>query len=435
MMRVMPVSLPVSPRPFHLLAKPIGPICNLDCTYCFYLEKEKLYPGQSNWRMPAEVLEQFIRQFIESQDLPEMTFAWQGGEPTLMGLEFFRRAVAIQQTCANGRRIHNTLQTNGTLLDDAWCEFFREHRFLIGLSIDGPRAAHDRYRVDKQGRPTFDAVLGGLRLLKKHAVDFNALVVVSRANQDRPLDIYQFLKQQGTRHMQFIPLVERAAEAGSKLSFAGPPETCTTTSATPFSVEPVAYGRFLCDVFDYWVRRDIGTVFVQIFDVMLGIWSGLQSSLCVFRPTCGDALALEHNGDVYSCDHYVYPQYRLGNLMQTGLAELVKGPQQRRFGQDKLDTLPKYCRECDVRFACNGECPKHRFIRTPDGEAGLNYLCGGYKVFLRHIDPYMKAMAQLLKQGRPAAELMAVLGQAQGPERNDPCPCGSGKKFKKCCGA
>jgi uncharacterized protein len=442
----MSLSLSIAPQQaaYHVMTKPIGPICNLDCKYCFYLEKEKLYPDKSNWRMPENVLERYIQQYIESQDVPEITFAWQGGEPTLMGVDFFRRVVGYQQRFAGGKKISNSLQTNGTLLDEEWCRFLKEDSFLLGLSIDGPREMHDRYRVDKEGKSSFDAVMHGMELLKKHQVDFNNLVVVNRHNSQYPLEVYRFLKQHGSGFMQFIPLVERT---GNTEMFAEPPllpildDASSSEPVTPWSVEPLAYGQFLCAIFDEWVRKDVGQVFVQIFDVQLGIWMGMPSALCVFGETCGNALAMEHNGDLYSCDHYVYPRYKLGNVMDSEMRELVDSPQQRKFGTDKRDTLPRYCRECDVRFACNGECPKHRFIKTPDGEGGLNYLCAGYKLFLRHIDPYMRTMAQLLRQGRPAAEIVRLIAEdetrrttdSRAPGRNDPCPCGSGKKFKKCC--
>ncbi len=441
------------------MTKPIGPICNLDCKYCFYLEKEKLYPDKSNWRMPDNVLERYIQQYIAAQDIPEITFAWQGGEPTLMGLDFFQRVVGYQQKYADGKTIKNSLQTNGTLLDDPWCAFLKEHNFLIGLSIDGPRHLHDQYRVDKSGRPTFDQVMRGMNLLKKHDVEFNNLVVVNRANQNHPLEVYNFLKQHGSGFMQFIPLVERIGTTGAPLDFAEPPVLQRTenrlslpivsnlrSDVTEWSIQPLAYGNFLCAIFDEWVRKDVGKIFVQIFDVQLGIWLGLPSSLCVFGETCGNAVAMEHNGDLYSCDHYVYPRHHLGNIMQTDLRAMLDSPQQRTFGADKRDTLPKYCRECDVKFACNGECPKHRFIQSPDGEPGLNYLCAGYKKFFHHIDPHMQTMANLLRHGQPAAQIMHILADEERspsstptelapwvPGRNDPCPCGSGKIYKKCC--
>ncbi|QOV88708.1 anaerobic sulfatase maturase [Humisphaera borealis] len=400
---------------FHILTKPIGPICNLNCTYCFYLEKERLYPDQARWRMPDDVLEAYIRQYIDGQNVPEISFAWQGGEPTLLGVDFFRKAVALQRKYAGGKKIHNALQTNGTLLDDEWCQFLSEEDFLVGLSVDGPREMNDRYRVDKQGRDTFDDVMRGLSFLRKHATAFNTLTVVSRSNGDHPLEVYRFLKSIGSVVHQYIPLVERPADADAKrqnLDLAAPPILDGRTESpavTDWSVRPLQYGQFLSAIFDEWVRNDVGETFVQLFDVMLGIWCGLPSSLCVFSEKCGVALAVEHNGDLYSCDHYVYPQYKLGNVLSQTLADMVASPQQRKFGGDKADTLPQYCRQCEVRFACNGECPKHRFMTTPDGQAGLNYLCAGYKHFFNHIDPLMRTMARLLQDEQPPARIMEIL--------------------------
>ena len=400
------------------MSKPIGPICNLDCKYCFYLEKEKLYPGERQWRMSDDVLEEYIRQYIESQPGSEVYFAWQGGEPTLLGVDFFRGAVALQKKYAGDKTISNALQTNGTLLDDEWCRFLAAEKFLIGLSIDGPRKLHDQYRVDKGQKPTFDRVMHGVELLKRHRVEFNTLTVVNRANSQQPLEVYRFLKRIGSRFLQFIPLVERAATGEMKTQgydLAEPPAigenpvTRHVSPVTPWSVEAEQYGNFLCAIFDQWVKRDVGGIFVQLFDVALGNWMGLGSSLCVFAEKCGAALAVEHNGDLYSCDHYVYPKYRLGNLMNRSLGEMAHSPQQIKFGNDKSDSLPDFCRRCEVRFACNGECPKHRFTKTPDGEDGLNYLCPAYKKFFNHIDPYMKTMAELLHQRRPAAEIMGML--------------------------
>ena len=401
-------------RPFHLLTKPVGPICNLDCTYCFYLEKEKLYPDETRWRMSDEVLSEYIRQYIHSQPGPEINFAWQGGEPTLLGVDFFRRVIMLQKTYAGGKTICNAIQTNGTLLDDEWCSFLAQNRFLVGLSIDGPAELHDQYRVDKHQQPTFDKVMRGLELLKKHGVEFNTLTVVNRTNSQQPLLVYQFLKSIGSQFIQFIPLVERPAPAEMKLAghdFAAPPlpgRLEDSSEVTSWSVEAAAYGNFLCTIFDEWVRHDVGTTFVQLFDVALGNWMGLGSSLCVFAEKCGAALATEHNGDVYSCDHYVYPQHKLGNVMNQSLGAMVNSAQQTKFGNDKLDSLPQYCRECEVRFACNGECPKHRFIQTPSGEDGLNYLCAAYKKFFNHIDPHMKMMAQLLRNNEAPSRIMEM---------------------------
>jgi uncharacterized protein len=401
-------------RPFHILVKPVGPICNLDCKYCFYLEKEKLYPGENQWRMSDAVLEEYIRQYIHSQPVAEINFAWQGGEPTLLGVEFFRKVIALQKKFAGEKVISNAIQTNGTLLDNEWCEFLAAHNFLVGLSIDGPAQMHDVYRVDKRQQPTFDQVMRGLELLKKHRVEFNTLTFVNRANSQSPLEVYRFLKSIGSQFLQFIPLVERAASGESQVagfSLAEPPLPRRQNSAavTPWSVEAEQYGNFLCTIFDEWVRHDVGTTFVQLFDTALGNWMGLGSSLCVFAEKCGAALAVEHNGDLYSCDHYVYPRYKLGNVMNQSLGAMVNSPSQTKFGNDKSSSLPKYCRQCEVRFACHGECPKHRFIQTPDGESGLNYLCAAYKKFFNHIDPHMRTMEKLLRSERPAAEIMRLL--------------------------
>jgi uncharacterized protein len=424
------------------MIKPTGPVCNLDCQYCFYLEKEKLYPENANWKMTDEVSEAFVRQYIEGQTARVVNFAWQGGEPTLLGVEFFRRVVGFQKKYAAGKEIQNAFQTNGVLLDDEWCEFLAAHGFLVGLSIDGPRELHDCYRLDKGGQPTFDRVLRGLAHLKKHGVEFNTLTVVHRKNSYFPLEVYRFLKEIGSRFMQFIPIVERLAAVSDPhgLVLVAPAHE-VKAKVSPWSVEALQFGKFLSAIFDEWVRQDVGRYFVQAFDVALESWLGAEQSLCVFHKTCGKALVLEHNGDLYSCDHFVYPENKLGNILEQPLQTLVNSPEQRKFGLDKQDTLPRYCRECEVRFACNGECPKHRFIRTPHGEPGLNYLCAGYKVFFKHIDPHMRFMAEELRRKRPPANVMEWTrlqdlrtsgGKSVG--RNDPCPCGSGIKFKKCCG-
>ena len=413
------------------MVKPGGAICNLDCEYCYFLSKEMLYPG-SRFKMAYELLERYTEQLIAAQRVPEVTFAWQGGEPTLLGLEFYRHAAALQHKHAPpGMRVLNTLQTNGTLLDDDWCTFFKEHDFLVGLSVDGPERLHDAYRVNKGGAGSFTQVMRGLELLQRHGVAFNILTTLHAANAPHPREVYRFLRDEvGTQFMQFIPIVERANDSGFQEG----------TGVTARSVTAQQYGAFMTVVFDEWVRRDVGRVYVQLFDVALAAWVGLSPGLCVFEKTCGGALALEHNGDLYSCDHYVEPDYLLGNLHELPLLDMVSSEQQRAFGQAKAD-LPRYCGACEVRFVCNGGCPKDRVLTTPDGEPGLNYLCAGYRGFFNHVAPYMQFMARELQQQRPPANIMAHLAHedeakrqaAAKTPRNAPCPCGSGKKSKHCC--
>jgi uncharacterized protein len=441
---------------FHLLAKPTGAICNLDCEYCFFLSKEMLYPG-SRFRMADELLETYLRQLIEAHaGAPEVTVAWQGGEPTLMGVDFFRRSLEHQRRHARpGQRMINTIQTNGTLVDDEWARFFRENDFLVGVSIDGPRVLHDAYRVDKGGKPTFDRVMAGLAHLRRHGVAWNALTTVHAANAAHGRAVYRFLRDDcDASFVQFIPIVEQAgpesiaagdAGGGSQAGDAGgglragdgrPPLAGSGRRVTHRSVTPAGFGRFLIDVFEEWVRRDVGRVYVQMFDVALANWHGEPPSLCVHSRTCGNALALEHTGDVYSCDHFVEPNHLLGNINDKSLLTLVNLPQQRRFGQDKHDTLPRYCRECDVRFACHGGCPKDRFVHAADGEPGLNYLCAGYQSFFRHIDRPMRYMSAQLRKGCAPADIMAVYARLDAQRaRNDPCPCGNGRKWKRCHGS
>ena len=421
---------PQAPPAFHLLAKPTGAICNLDCAYCFFLDKEVFYPG-SKFRMGEPVLEQYIRQLIESHQTDSVNIAWQGGEPTLMGLDFYRRAMdLVEKYRRPGMTFLHTMQTNGTLLDDEWAAFLAEHRFLMGISIDGSRQLHDIYRVDKGGKPSFDKVMRGLRLLQKHGVDYNVLTTVNRVNGDYPLEVYRFLRDEvGTSWMQFIPVVERINVDGLTLIQEG-------TTVSDRSVGAEQFGRFLSTIFDEWVRRDVGTIYVQTFEAALSNWLGLgNSGMCVFNATCGTGLAIEHNGDLYSCDHFVEPNYLLGNIQSEHMIELVASPKQLKFGLDKRDALPQYCRKCDVRFACHGECPKNRFILTPDGEPGLNYLCAGFKAFFHHVDFPMKIMAGLIRRNREAREVMEILDRAfTGVERNAACPCDSGRKFKQCHG-
>ena len=436
---------------FHLLAKPTGATCNLDCKYCFFLSKEMLYPGD-RFRMSDEMLATYIRQLLDGPTVPEINIAWQGGEPTLMGLDFFKRSIEyVEKYRKPGQSILHTMQTNGILLNDEWCAFFKEHKFLIGLSVDGPKEMHDAYRVNKGGAGSFDQVMRAWEVLRRHEVDFNILCTIHAANADHPLEVYRFFRDElQTGFMQFIPIVERATEELLPLANLGwgdrpgadrPLYTQRGGLVTERSVGAEQFGRFLIAIFEEWVHRDVGKVFVQTFDVALGSWLG-QHNLCIFSPTCGEAVALEHNGDLYSCDHYVEPDYLLGNIRETPMVELVASEKQRAFGQDKLSSLPKYCRDCNVLFACYGECPRNRFITTPDGEPGLNYLCAGYKLFFNHVDPAMKIMANLLRQGRFADEIMQMYA-AQGAMqrtggtkvgRNDPCPCGSRKKYKHCHG-
>ena len=395
------------PRYFQVMAKPIGPICNLDCSYCFYLEKEKLFPGSKDFSMTDEILEQFIKQKIEGQDIDTVSFVWQGGEPTLLGVDYFEKVVELQRKYANGKKIENGFQTNGILLNDEWCSFFAENNILIGISIDGPAHLHDKYRILKGGQPSFNKVMQGIEFLKKHHVEFNTLTVVNKHNSYHPLEVYNFLKETGSGYMQFIPVVERIAPS-EELKLVSPGYE-GNAQVTEWSVEPVQYGNFLCEIFDEWVKEDVGRYFIQVFDVALESQIGMEQSLCVFKETCGKALAIEHNGDVYSCDHYVYPGNKLGNILDNPLESLVYSQQQIEFGEDKKTGLPDYCLNCEVRYACNGECPKHRFIKTPDGEEGLNYLCAGYKKFFSHIEPHMKFMAQELLNKRPAANIMKVI--------------------------
>jgi len=440
------------PANFNVLVKPTGAVCNLDCKYCFFLSKQTLYPG-SDFRMADDVLEEYIRQLLDSQQGPSVALAWQGGEPTLMGLDFFLRTMELVAKYRRpGQQVEHSIQTNGTRLDDAWCEFFRQHKFLVGLSVDGPRELHDTYRVDKGGKGTFDQVMGGWEMLRKHGVEFNILCTMHAANVQYPLKVYRFFRDElEARFVQFIPIVERGSADlvsianvgwGERGSDPRPLYTQSGDQVTGRSVGAAAMGQFLVEIFEEWVRHDVGRVYVQLFDTTLGAHLG-QYGLCIFSPTCGNALAVEHTGDLYSCDHFVEPDYKLGNIREDHLADLVVSERQRRFGMDKQTTLPEYCRQCDVLYACNGGCPKDRFIATPDGEPGLNYLCAGYKRFFQHVDPAMRRMAELLRQGRAPAEIMQWTAadddrwkaEARKMGRNEACPCGSGKKAKHCHGS
>jgi uncharacterized protein len=433
-----------APPGFHLLAKPSGSTCNIDCTYCFFLSKEALYPNDRN-RMSPATLEVYLKQLLESHRTPHVTVAWQGGEPTLMKLEFFRHAVAlVEQHRRPGQVVKHTFQTNGLLLDDDWCAFFKEHDFLVGLSVDGPREIHDTYRVDRRGQGTFHLVMRAWEYLRKHEVEFNVLCTVNAANQGHGRAVYRFFRDElGAKWIQFIPIVERATEQTIEIANRGWSEqagkkrllyTQTGTLVTERTVGPRQYGQFLIDVFEEWVRHDIGRVYVQLFDVTLEAFYG-RHQLCIHAPTCGYGPALEHNGDLYSCDHFVEPKYKLGNIHQTHMLEMIASAEQRKFGNDKRDTLTAQCRNCKVLNWCNGGCPKDRFAQSRDGEPGQNYLCAGLELFFMHTGPTFNLMVQLLRQGRaPADAMLAVREQDAklGPYR--PCPCGSGQGFRFCHG-
>jgi len=395
------------PKAFMVMAKPMGPICNLNCAYCYYLEKERLYRENRNFRMNDEVLESFIKQFIEAHEVPLVTFTWQGGEPTLLGIGFFEKVIALQKKYRGSKKIDNAFQTNGTRLTEEWCRFFSKNEFLVGISVDGPAQVHDRYRKDKAGRPTFEEVMKGIKLLKRFRVEFNTLTVINNANASQPLEIYKFLKKNGSRFMQFIPIVERISQDPTPDGLTLiPPAADGEATVADWTVRARQYGKFMISVFDEWVRNDVGEIYVQLFDVTLANWVGAPPGLCVFAETCGEASVMEHNGDLYSCDHFVYPEYYLGNIMQDPLTEMMSSHRQIQFGKDKRDTLPRQCLECEVRFACHGGCPKSRFAQTADGKPGLNWLCEGYKMFFNHVKPYMEFMANELINERPPANIM-----------------------------
>lgn len=399
---------------FHAMVKPIGAVCNLDCTYCYYLHKKDLL-GQKSPRMSDEVLEEHIRQYIESQDGEEIVFSWQGGEPTLLGLGYFQKIVELQDRYRpKDRRIENDLQTNGTLLDDDWCRFLRKHKFLVGLSIDGPQELHDRFRVTRGGEPTFHKVFASVKLLRRHGVKFNTLSVINRENAKHPLEVYRFLSREvRPDRLQFIPglepkVFEEVAPQrwdpetlpiiGTERARPGTPDSVVTD----WSVDPDDWGEFLCTIFDEWHDRDVGRVFINIFENCVAQWLGMDAQMCVFHEFCGKGVALEHDGSVYSCDHYVYPEYRLGNITEQPIGEMIRSTRQVDFGLAKRDTLPQWCKQCKYLFACHGECPKNRLLRSPAGEIGVNYLCSGFKRFFAHIDERMRAMAARLKAGQEA---------------------------------
>ncbi len=390
------------------MAKPVGALCNLGCEYCYYLEKTSLLDQANSPLMSDEVLESYIRQYIAASPYDSVEFSWQGGEPTLAGLPFFQKAVLCQKQYSGGKRISNNLQTNGTQINTEWAEFLAENKFLVGFSIDGPEHLHNTHRVNKAGVGAFADAMKGLEQLLKHKVDVNALTVVSRSNSSAPLEVYQFLKSIGLSFMQFIPLVERFTTIGSLAN----PVSEEVSTVTPWSVVPDHYGTFLVSIFDEWVHNDVGHIFVQIFDVALNAWMGYEPPLCWFATRCGNALVLEYDGGLFSCDHFVYPEYHLGHIGSDDLVPLAVSEKQQAFGDAKA-ILPQYCQKCNVRFACNGECPKRRFANAPTGEPGLNYLCPAYKRFFRHIDPYMKRMAKHLRAGRAPAEIMSDLAKGR----------------------
>jgi uncharacterized protein len=403
----LPTPTSASHPEFSLLAKPSGAACNLACQYCFYLEKARLYPD-SQYRMPDEVLKAYIKQFLHSQPGGEVTIAWQGGEPTLMGLDFFKRTIdLVKKYQKPDQQVAYSLQTNGTLLDDAWCAFFKKHNFLIGISLDGTPEMHDAYRVNKGGQGSHNLAKRGWDLLHKHGVDTNILCAVHAANALHPLETYRYFRDDlHATFMQFIPIVERLSDTPT--ATARESNNQPASIVTPHSVMPDQYGAFLVDIFEEWVHHDVGTVFVQSFDAALASWCHLPASVCIFQEVCGSSLILEHNGDLYSCDHFVEPAHRLGNILDKPLVELVNLDRQRKFGLIKRQGLPVYCQKCDVLFACHGECPRNRFMRTPDGEGGLNYLCPSYKLFFHHVVSPMRIMRQLLQQGRAPAEIMGI---------------------------
>ena len=387
------------PAAFNIMLKSAGSLCNLRCTYCYYLDKAEIY-GRREPRMSEGMLETVIREYIAANDVPEVTFNWHGGEPLLMGLPFYRRAIDLEKKYAGGKTVFNTIQTNGTLLTAEWADFFRDNRFLVGISIDGPRDIHDRYRKDRGGAPTFDKVLKGLSLLRDRGVAFNTMSTVNRVSEGRGLEVYRFLQSLGSRYMQFMPVVEHV-----KGGFIVDPATEGARLA-PWSVSAKGFGQFMCDIFDDWVRNDVGRTFVGLFDATLANWCGVMPGTCAYDRTCGGNAVIEHNGDLYPCDHFVYPKYRLGNIAETSIRSMMESPRQVKFGIDKRNSLPEKCFRCEYLTLCNGECPKHRFSRTEAGEAGLNALCAGYYRFYAHTAPYMKKMRELLQQGLPPAYVM-----------------------------
>ena len=395
-------------KPLYVMLKPAGAHCNLACKYCYYLEKTKLYPTAQRHLMSDEMLEQFTREYIEAQTMNQVLFPWHGGEPLLRSIDFYRKALSLQQKYAGGRRIDNVIQTNGTLLTDEWCEFFAQNHWLVGISIDGPQPDHDHYRLTAAGKPSWKKVMQGIKLLKKHGVEWNAMAVVNAYNVNHPLEFYRFFKENGCQFLQFTPIVERLTrhEDGRTLASLADKDEIPLSEA---SVAPEQWGYFLCAIFDEWVRKDVGKIFVEIFDCTLANWMGISPGICAYSKECGHAGVMEHNGDVYSCDHFVFPEYKLGNIRDHSLIDMLYGEQQQEFSRLKHSSLPRQCKECDMEFACHGECPKNRFMKDKYGDSGLNYLCLGYYHYYQHVAPYMDYMKQELMAQRPPSNIMKVV--------------------------
>ena len=395
-------------KPLYVMLKPAGAHCNLACKYCYYLEKNKLYPTAQRHLMSDEMLEQFTREYIEVQTMNQVLFTWHGGEPLLRSIDFYRKALSLQQKYAGGRRIDNVIQTNGTLLTDEWCEFFAQNHWLVGISIDGPQPDHDHYRLTAAGKPSWQKVMQGIKLLKKHGVEWNAMAVVNAYNVNHPLEFYRFFKENGCQFLQFTPIVERQTrhEDGRTLASLADKNEIPLSEA---SVTPEQWGYFLCAIFDEWVRKDVGKIFVEIFDCTLANWMGVSPGICAYSKECGHAGVMEHNGDVYSCDHFVFPEYKLGNIRDHSLIDMLYGEQQQEFSRLKHSSLPRQCKECDMEFACHGECPKNRFMKDKYGDSGLNYLCPGYYHYYQHVAPYMDYMKQELMAQRPPSNIMKVV--------------------------
>ena len=395
-------------KPLYVMLKPAGAHCNLACKYCYYLEKNKLYPTAQRHLMSDEMLEQFTREYIEAQTMNQVLFTWHGGEPLLRSIGFYRKALSLQQKYAGGRRIDNVIQTNGTLLTDEWCEFFAQNHWLVGISIDGPQPDHDHYRLTAAGKPSWKKVMQGIKLLKKHGVEWNAMAVVNAYNANHPLEFYRFFKENGCQFLQFTPIVERLTrhEDGRTLASLADKDEFSLSEA---SVAPEQWGYFLCAIFDEWVRKDVGKIFVEIFDCTLANWMGISPGICAYSKECGHAGVMEHNGDVYSCDHFVFPEYKLGNIRDHSLIDMLYGEQQQEFSRLKHSSLPRQCKECDMEFACHGECPKNRFMKDKYGDSGLNYLCPGYYHYYQHVAPYMDYMKQELMSQRPPSNIMKVV--------------------------